>query len=338
LRRLFEQERGERVWLARGVVLHFAPANVDSIFVYSWFISMLLCNQNVIRLSERRGQQVNVLLSIINDLCAEQRFQPIAERSLLLQYGYNDEITRILSDACHVRVLWGGDQSVQRLRAIPLNPLASEVAFADRFSLAVLDASTVVEADAAAIAKLASLFCNDAYWFDQMACSSPRLVVWVGPLDACLAAQDRFWPAITDEVQKRGIQYDGKIGLNKLVSSYVAGATGVVDHVHPDVTGPVSRLHLLLSTGTDFRRTECEGGLFLEAEVDRLEHLASILTQRDQTLSYFGFSREQIRQFARSLPARAVDRIVPVGAALDFSTTWDGSSLFRAFSREVDVR
>src|SRR6202007_2334188 len=44
LRRNFETLRGERLWLSRGVCLHFAPSNVDSIFLYSWFIALLLGN------------------------------------------------------------------------------------------------------------------------------------------------------------------------------------------------------------------------------------------------------------------------------------------------------
>jgi hypothetical protein len=218
-----------------------------------------------------------------------------------------------------------------------LNPLATEVAFADRFSLAVLDAVSVAGADTAAMGNLVSRFCNDAYWFDQMACSSPRLVVWVGPLDTCLMAQGRFWPAVSDEVKRRNIHYDPTIGLNKLVSSYVAAATGASDLVHPDVTGSVSRIHLARNGGRPFREIQCGAGLFLEGELEGLEPLAAVLTQRDQTLSYFGFSADRLRQFARSLPTRAIDRIVPVGSALEFGTVWDGSNLFRVFSREVDV-
>jgi hypothetical protein len=337
LRDAFEKERGNRVWLSRGLVLHFAPANVDSIFVYSWFISMLLGNQNVIRLSDRRGQQVQSLLGVMDTLCAEPQFRPIAERSLLLEYPHNDAVTRRLSEVCQLRVLWGGDESVQRLRAVPLNPLASEVAFADRFSLAVLDACVVADADMTAMAKLASRFCNDAYWFDQMACSSPRLMVWVGPVDICLDAQERFWSAVSDEVKRRNIQYEPAVGVNKLVSSYVAAATAVSDRVHAGVTGAVSRIHLADRREQDFRQVHCEAGLFLELELEHIQHLAGLLTQRDQTLSYFGFSSDQLRQFARSLPTRAVDRIVPIGSALEFGTVWDGTDLFRVFSREVDV-
>jgi hypothetical protein len=338
LRQAFEQQRGGRVWLARGVVLHFAPSNVDSIFIYSWFISMLLGNGNVLRLSERRGQQVDLLLATINRLCAQERFQPIADRSLILSYEHDDVLTRKLSEACHARVLWGGDDSVRRLRAIPCNVLAIEVAFANRFSLAVVDAATVTKADDTALTGLAGRFYNDAYWFDQMACSAPRLVVWVGPAETCRLAQAAFWRALSHEVARRGVEYDEMIGLNKLVAAYVSAATGLSDHIVPGITGAVSRMHLAPQAGAEFRRIECGGGLFFELELSRLDELASLLTERDQTLAYFGFAREQLEQFARTLPTRAVDRIVPIGTALDFSTVWDGSNLFQVLSREVEVR
>jgi hypothetical protein len=37
------------------------------------------------------------------------------------------------------------------------------------------------------------------------------------------------------------------------------------------------------------------------------------------------------------LPSRAVDRIVPIGTALDFSMVWDGNSLMNVFTREIDL-
>ena len=39
----------QEVRLARGVVFHIAPSNVDSVFIYSWFLSMLAGNVNIIR-------------------------------------------------------------------------------------------------------------------------------------------------------------------------------------------------------------------------------------------------------------------------------------------------
>ena len=35
----FESKKGEKIWIGRGIVYHIAPSNVDTIFIYSWFLS-----------------------------------------------------------------------------------------------------------------------------------------------------------------------------------------------------------------------------------------------------------------------------------------------------------
>lgn len=333
----FERMRADRLWAARGVALHFAPANVDSIFVYSWFLSMLMGNANIVRLSERRGEQVSLLLGVLNRLLDDGRFAAIADRSLVISYAHDDAVTRQLSSACQLRIVWGGDESVRRLRAVPLNPLASEIVFPNRFSLAAVNATQVAGADAAAVTALASRFVNDSYWFDQMACSSPRLVVWVGPDADRVEARARFWPQVAQEVARRKIEYPDVIGLNKLVSAYVAAATGVSDAVGREITGAVSTVHLAPGADGSFRQIECGGGLFFETEAGELDDVAPLLTERDQTLAYFGFTREQLTHLAHHLPTRAVDRIVPIGTALNFSTVWDGCDLLQSFGREIEL-
>jgi hypothetical protein len=219
-----------------------------------------------------------------------------------------------------------------------MNPLAAEIVFANRFSLAVLNAEEVNVAEDKHVESLVGRFFNDSYWFDQMACSSPRLVVWVGNKSSCDAAKELFWPRVAGEVARRGLKYPEVIGLNKLVSAYLAAATGLSDNIRPDVTGPVSRIHLAPMENSQFRTIECGGGLFFETEIPELEDLASLLTERDQTLSYFGFPYKQLKKLALSLPARAIDRIVPIGAALTFNTLWDGGNLLQSFSREIDLQ
>jgi hypothetical protein len=338
LKRGFEATRGDRILLPRGVALHFAPSNVDSLFVYSWLISMLLGNANIVRLSSRRGSQVDALLVQINELAAQPRFGDIQVRNLVVSYDHDDAVTERLSEACHVRLLWGGDDSVRRLRAVPLNALATEIAFANRFSLAVLNAAAVNACGADGLRELASRFYRDAYGFDQMACSSPRLVVWVGSAEERSPAQREFWAALTREVERRGTEYPEMVGLNKQVAAYVAAARGVADEVAPGVTSAISRVHVSGTDAGGFRDIDCGGGLFFEMELERLEELANVVTERDQTLSHFGFAADELRQLALTLPTRAVDRVVPVGTALDFSTVWDGYDLIQILSRQVDLQ
>lgn len=338
LRAAFEERRGRRLWLARGIALHFAPSNVDSIFLYSWFLSMLVGNANIVRLSQRRGEEVALLLEKINLVLEQPKFHPIMVRSLVLAYDHADEITARLSRCCQVRVLWGGDESVRRIRSIAMNPLGIEVAFASRFSLALMNADAARSLEESQLRRLAERFCNDSYWFDQMACSSPKLVVWVGEKSNCDLAKRLFWPKVHEEVAKRSIQYPEVVGINKLVTAFVSAGLGMVDSIEPSPTGSVSRIHLAPEAAADFRNLQCAGGLFFETEIPELQNLPPLLTERDQTLSYFGFEREQLRELALTLPIRAVDRIVPVGSALTFSTVWDGSDLLQTFSREIDLQ
>ncbi|WP_420872013.1 acyl-CoA reductase [Cohnella rhizosphaerae] len=54
--------------------------------------------------------------------------------------------------------------------------MATELTFANRFSFSVLSANAIEEAAEAEMDRLVQQFYNDCYWFQQMACSSPRLV------------------------------------------------------------------------------------------------------------------------------------------------------------------
>jgi hypothetical protein len=334
----FEERRAGRLWFARGIAVHFAPSNVDSIFLYSWFLSMLVGNANIVRLSQRRGEQVGLLLEKINLILEQDRFHPIKQRSMVLAYDHEDDFTEQLSQCCHVRVVWGGDESVRRLRAIPMNALGKEVVFANRFSVAVIRANEIDCSNDNQLTQLVERFCNDSYWFDQMACSSPRLIVWVGDESTCDLAKRLFWARVEKEVVRRSVQYPEIIGINKLVTAYVSAGLGLADNIEPSPTGLVTRIHLAPAAGPEFRSLECGGGLFFETEIPELKFLPPLLTERDQTLSYFGFCQEDFRKLALLLPTRAVDRIVPIGSALNFSAVWDGNDLLQTFSREIDLQ
>src|SRR5215467_11597702 len=123
-----------------------------------------------------------------------------------------------------------------------------------------------------------------------------------------------------------------------MVSCLFCGGSRFCQKSHPGACGPVSRVHLMEHASSDFRRIECGGGLFFESEVRDLNQLVPLLSERDQTLCYFGFKRSDLNNLAQSFPMRAIDRIVPIGEALSFSTVWDGNNLLQCFSREIDLQ
>lgn len=335
LRKEYENRRGDRIWVPSGIVLHIAPSNIDTLFVYSWFLSLLLGNCNIVRLSTHRGTQVAALLEIINSLLRKNEFVEIAKRNIIMSYDHDDTISRFLSKACQVRVIWGGDETVQRIRALPLSPLAREIVFGDRFSLALLTAESVNQLSDEEVNKLTQNFYNDTYWFNQMACSSPRLVVWIGNSSSISNARERFWSSLRKYIQKKEYRTEEAVGFTRLTTSYMQAASGYVRDLPQNWDDPH---HMLLKEfNPSIKEQHCGGGLFFELILEELNQLKQLLSLKDQTITFFGCPQGELAQFATQLSGTGVSRIVPIGQALEFSPIWDGYDLFVYLTHEISL-
>ncbi|GAA3128834.1 acyl-CoA reductase [Nonomuraea salmonea] len=203
LARTLAELAGEHVRVPRGLIFHLPPANVDTVFVYSWALSALMGNRNVVRLSPRSGAVAQVILETLHETLATAD-PVIAATQRIVSYHRSDEVTAALSAACDLRVVWGGDHSVREIRRHPLAPHARDLTFPDRSSFAVVRAAAWLCAPRAARVSIAEGFVNDTYWFDQAACSSPRTVFWVGAEDDCEAARADFTGHVSRVVTVRG--------------------------------------------------------------------------------------------------------------------------------------
>lgn len=328
----WEAEITDKIVKSRGTVFHIAPSNVDTIFVYSWMLSLLAGNRNVIRVSSK--EQGNDLLEAILEELANSAFQKIANQTIICTYGHEENATEILSGLCHTRVIWGGDATIQKIRETSLAPMANELAFPDRFSLAALSAEQVNQLNDEDLTKLLEQFYNDVFWFDQMACSSPRLVTWAGEKDEIVSAKLRFWSTFEKMVQSKEYELMAATQVLKYTTSLWLAADDEVDTVRNEQY--FSRIQLT-QVPSEARERHCGGGLFFEYDVERLADLAEVIIDKDQTLAYFGFNRSDLLIFTGGIETRGMDRIVPIGQALNFDGVWDGQSFLRSFTREVVI-
>ncbi len=131
----------------RGVVFHVPPANVDTIFVYSWLLSVLVGNKNVIRLSSRCATSVELILQVFAETLREPGHCGMRGNTIFVRYGHDRSVTDALSAGCDVRVIWGGDGTVDAIRQSPLPPAAIELTFPDRRSIAVIAGDKVQGSD-----------------------------------------------------------------------------------------------------------------------------------------------------------------------------------------------
>lgn len=331
----FVARQGGAIHLPRGLVFHVAPSNVDTIFVYSWFISLLCGNRNVIRLSSKETPQTAALLAILDELLVKDEWRDIARRTLIVRYGHDSAVSAALSAACDVRVIWGGDDTISTFRGFPLNPRATELAFANKFSMSILDARAVAEAQDDALHQLATAFHNDVFWFGQMACSSPRMLLWLGSQAHAETAAQRFWPALQEELDRRGVSISAPDHMNKEITADAMAielASVRIETPDPRVT------RVWLSEPTMHDELHCGAGLFHEARIATLEDLKPLLSRKIQSVTHFGITTVQWKEFLIHIVPAGIDRIVPVGQALDFEPIWDGIDLLEAFLRQVSVR
>jgi hypothetical protein len=168
-----------------------------------------------------------------------------------------------------------------------------------------------------------------------MACSSPRVVIWVGEQEICERASTAFYDELEGEVSRK--QYALATGprLNKLTFAYRAILDQPVTRFQQ--AGPECAV-LTLQEVSNLDREHCGGGLLFQAYAKELNEIAPLVIRRDQTLTHFGFTRDELRNLAGLLNGRGIDRIVPVGHALNFNRFWDGYDLLREFTRTVYIQ
>lgn len=312
--------------LGRGVAFHIAPSNVPVNFAYSLAAGLLAGNANMVRVPSKPFLQVSVIADALNQAVDQQKtMEPYI---VLARYGHDKELNDAFSAIADIRVVWGGDATIAQLRKSPLPPRSTEIAFADRYSLAVIDADQYL-ADGCS-EKAAKDFYHETYLFDQNACTSPRMVVWTG--EKKQEAKEVFWNALHKVVETQYTFQDIQ-GVDKLTSAYLASVQANGIKVLPRQDNLIVRVHV---EKADARLMHIKGnsGYFYEYDCEDVMELREICDDRHcQTIGVIG-DKARLYPLVKS-GVKGVDRIVAIGHMMDFDLAWDGYDLVRQLSRVV---
>lgn len=336
LARLQRELGRETFRLGRGVALHIAPANVPVNFAYSFAFGLLSGNANIVRVPESLPAQAGVLCAVANELLAEAEHARIASMTTLLNYPREDAITQSLSAVADVRLLWGGDQTIQHLRRMPASPRCVDIAFADRYSLCLMSAPAVLAADSKTLQALSVGFYNDVFLLDQNACSSPHLVLWQGTAKEVATAQARFWDAMQTLLHFKG-QSPGIHAVDKYIHLCRTAIQLEGARAMPTSDNRVFRV-ALDELPENIAEHRGRYGFFFETIDNDLTQLSRIVNTRYQTLTCFGVDTHALAQTVVANGLAGIDRVVPVGKALDIGVIWDGYDLIRTMSRIVAIQ
>lgn len=315
----------------RGLTFHIPPANVDTIFVYSLALAMLTGNRSIVRISSRILVEESVVLqTFLETLC---EWPAVEQSTALISYGHDDEITQRLSRACDLRVIWGGDASVETIQRAPKSVFARDIVFPDRVSLAAINVDAYEKLNNAERDRLASRFFNDVFWFDQLGCSSPRIIAWVGGNEIARVSEE-FHSRLNSEVKTRNYRLAPADVMAKL--NYTFRSIVSQDAIKYRRFGYADSV-LSVDDFPQFEADFCGAGFFFELRLPDLLALAPVVSRQHQTLSAFGFELSEIDALLVLLNGKGIDRVVPIGNALDFNRFWDGYDLLAEFTRRVAV-
>lgn len=312
--------------LGRGVAFHIAPSNVPVNFAVSMTSSLLAGNITIIRVSNKPFEAVDIICGAIN-LILDEKCPNMKPYLSIVRYEHSDEITAELSKICDVRIIWGGNRTIEEIRKAPIPPRAIEMAFADRHSIAVIDSDEYLKTDPKEMAKK---FYIDTYYTDQNACSSPRLVFWMG--NSIDKAKEFFWKNLSEIVNS---EYPMKPiqAVDKYTSfCELAMKDGTIKLESKD--NFVSRVEVEELTA-DLMNYKNGGGYFFEYSAKSLDELAPVLTKQCQTIATLGVPKEDIRNLVFRMGVRGVDRIVPLGETMGLEFIWDGYKMIEQMSRFV---
>jgi hypothetical protein len=319
-----------------GLVFHITPNNVPVNFAFSYVFSLLAGNANIVRLPTREFAQIDLICTAIQSVLRDSKFNSILQRTVFVRYPQNDQITSYFSSLANARIIWGGDEAITAIRQLPLPEKAIEVVFADRSSFCVINARAILDLDHAQLESLAEHFFNDVYLMDQNACSSPHLVAWIGSIDVTRKAQQKFWDQVLVVVDKKY-----QLAPIHAINKFTRFCADVLEKTNIESLN--ARSNLLYRIGLDsipIKLSELRGscGYLYEMRVGELGDLASSIDAKLQTMTYFGFDQTQLREFVTHYRLRGIDRIVPIGSALDIGLLWDGYDLIASLTRAIEIR
>ena len=249
-----------------------------------------------------------------------------------MQYPVNEAITESFSQKCDVRIIWGGDNTVEAIRAIKCLPHCKDVVFPDRYSIGLINGKSLSEASDEETRALAEKFYNDTYLMDQNACSSPQMIFWQ---NADEEVKQKFWEAVEcyavdHYVLPASLVTDKYVRLCsdilKGCVTQTGGFKGVITVVTPE------------NLPDNITSLRGKGGYFYQYDIGMVEEVAPYISERFQALLYYGYQAEELTKKLSSACLRGITRITPFGTAMDIDIIWDGYDLVFELSRTLDAQ
>ena len=319
--------------LGRGLIFHICPSNVPTNFIYSFLFGLLSGNSNIVKIPSKDFKEKNIILNTIKSLFNKKKYLNFKKTNYFIEYSNKNEITKKISSICDGRLIWGGNETVNEIRKTWIPERAIDLTFPDRYSLSVINLDKLKKEKLDKVKLLAKKFYYDGYMMNQLACNSPHFVFWTGKINKKL--KDFFWNEVSNIVEKKFV-FDNI----HVVEKYTNLIENII--IQKDFKKIKMFKNNLYVIDADNKTNDIENirgisGTFFQKNIDKLADLKSYITKKCQTVSYFGFEKKQLKYFLSNNNLMGIDRVVPIGKALEIDIIWDGYETIKSLSRVISV-
>jgi hypothetical protein len=312
-----------------GVVGHWPAGNVEIQPILSMTCALLGGNAALVRIP---SGLVDLTRNLMEKLMQSDPGELLTRRIFMAGFEHDrHDLQEAMAQAVDGAMIWGGEEAVLQIRALPFPHWARVAVFGPRISVAAMDAGAW--GDPGEREAWCQRIARDVWQFDQQACSSPQ-VLFLEKGNGQSAAE--FLPFL-----RRAFETENKAHPRRTIAAALTSAICqaraswlLKDTAHQAIfpTGP--DWTLLIGSGSDLPQP-IQGKTLTVLEVDNLLDPVSKFDGNVQTLGLGMADAERERKLALLAGKKGVDRIVKLGRMHVFVPPWDGVDLIRPMVRMV---
>jgi hypothetical protein len=330
LRRVFESHFGKRapdsnaqvtaLVRPRGPIAIWLPNNVSLLGPLTLILASLSGNPVWLK----AGSHSEDLATAFLDFCRTSLPPgPLADylqsRVRLDSFARNDPRVGEMARTAAVRIVFGSDEAVAAIDALPHPAESVAFAFSDRRSEAWIEPSRVDDSTLENLAKVFAIY-------GQAGCTSPRRVVLIdGTMDHARQARDRLHALWRKAIPRDPPMHQASANIMTCQHAAILGWSAELTERHGAV----------LAVG-DASLAEIEGPSVLPFVALPLEQAIARLPANIQTIGHAIADSRDSRWLER-LATTSVKRFVPLARMHHFGPVWDGFRFWHMFFEEVEV-
>jgi hypothetical protein len=310
-----------------GVVGHWPAGNIEIQPILSLTCALLGGNGCVVRVPTGLIEPTRLVIERLQEV---DREGVLTERIFLASFDHSRvDLQEEMAKSVDGAMIWGGEDAVSQIRALPFAHWARVQVFGPRLSVAAMDAG--VSGEQSQRASWCRRLARDVWQFEQQACSSPQTLF--------LENGAGFDPAEFVEVLKGAFQEENRahprLEIEPALTSAIchARASWLLDDVENRASFPQSTdWTILQGKGVDIPQPTQGRTLSVVVVDDLLEAISKF----DGTVQTLGLAVKDARReeiLAEAAGRHGVDRVVRLGQMHVFGSPWDGTDLVRPMVR-----